>query len=211
MKTKISVTDALRLNACDSGLALGIELSATAGISADSEIDFDILFDMASTCRATSLCDFLLTNKAGLLNYTNEQFDCYIINGQKFHSAKDAILASNSLRNSRVDFYKNLTSVVFSESLGEDSTWISVDIDIFNVPDNVIEFHFHVFNTMTGLHEECATIEDAKSKRDKIIQECLASESNSFKIFSRYVYAEDGITDMLRETSVLDMCMRKMV
>jgi hypothetical protein len=199
MKTKISVTDALRLNACSSGLALGIELSATVGVSADSEIDFDILFDMASRHGATALCSFLIANKAGLLKYTNEQFECYIVNGQNFDSVNEAKLASDSLCKSRIDFHKNLIGVVFSESLGEDSTWISVDIDSFKVPNNVTEFHFHVFNHMTGLHEECATIQDAKNKRDEITQTCIESESDSFKIFTRHVYIEDGVTTVLRE------------
>lgn len=201
MKTKISVADAVRLNACESGLALAIKLSAILGVPSDSEIEFDVLLNIASKHDTTALYNFMLENKAGLLEYTDEQFECYVFNKQEFHSFGDAEIASNSLRKSRVASHKNLISVVFSESLGEDATWTPVDIDSFIVPNHVIDFHFHVFNPMTGSHEECATVEDAKNKRDEIIHMCLVSESNSLKIFARYVYAEDGITTVLRETT----------
>jgi hypothetical protein len=202
MKTKISVADAARLNGCEPGLSRATRVLSLADISVDSEIEFDVALSLAIKHKKNDLVDFMTKNKAALLEYTDEKFDCYIFNQQEFYTIEDVRIAVETLRQERIKFHKELTVVAFSESLGEDSTWTAIDIDKFEIPSHITNFHFHVFEHKKGSYVECATVDDVKNKINEIVQSCMDSESVMFQVFCRYVYGEDGVTTATKQITL---------
>lgn len=197
MKTKITVADVQRIGGCQSGLERAIALGARVGISADAEVDFDVVLQTCRDHNDDFLEAYFLKNKAALLEYSDAQFQCYLVGGNEFSDLDSARAYAHSLREQRKSEHLALTSVAFSESVGEDKTWRAIDLDTFELPENVNEYHFHVFNHVTGLHEEAATLEEAKNKRAELIDSHLELDNLARQITMRLVYAEDGTTTKL--------------
>lgn len=194
MKTTISVADVVRIGGCQSGLERAIQLGARVGIPADAEVEFDVVMQTCIDHDDTLLQKYFTANKARLLEYTDARFSCFVVCGQTATDIDAAKALAEKKRLSCYERHKDLTSVAFSESIGEDSRWIAIDLDTFEVPQGVVAYHFHVFNHKTGTHIEAASLEAAKQQREVLIASFLEEEKLSWQIYKRLVYAEDGVS-----------------
>ena len=194
MRTKISVQDVIRIGGCQSGIDEANALGQSVGIPIGSEVEFDVVID---TCKKTNnkfLENYFLKNKIALLEYTNKEVLFYIFQNEEYETLEEAQNKLIEYQIQRNLYHQNLTTVGFTESFGEDQTWSTVDINTFVVPENVSEYHFHVFNHQIGQYIEAATIEEAKQIRQNLINQFTLEDAKFTFIIKRSVYMEDGVS-----------------
>ena len=194
MKTKITVADVVRVGSCQTGLEQAIALGASVGIPADAEVEFDVVLQTCHNAGNKLLYDYFIANKAALLEYTDSSVQCYLFQNVEYETIESARAAREDYIQSRAKHHADLTSVTFSRSLGEDHEWVAIDLSTFVVPLDVADFHFHIFNHRTGLHEEAATLEEAKDDFTSMVQSHIDIDGPVPSIRKRLVYAEDGVS-----------------
>ena len=194
MKTIISVQDVLKCNGCESGLDEGIALAAMIGVPADGVASYEDMLNLAIQHNKPQVVRFLQQNKAQLLEYGEPVFKSYHFRGADFNTIEEANVAKDALIKERRQYHANLTTVGFTELVGQDHVWRPVDLDTFEVPGGVTEYQFHIFNHKTGGHKEAATLDEARTDRAAMIESHVASESDTFVVYKKYVYTEDGVT-----------------
>lgn len=194
MKTTVNVADVVRIGGCQTGLVDGVALKLSFGFLENEPVEFDRIIEICTETNNRFLRKYFLDNKARLLEYTDAQLSHYQVHDKKFDTLEEAIAAADLIRSEKVAFHKALTRVIFSESVGEDATWVPIDIDTFMVPEGVVAYHFHVFNHKTGLHEEAATQEQALALRDSLAAKFTEQDKAYWQIVKWSVYAEDGVS-----------------
>ena len=202
MKTTISVAKVLQIGGCTSGIQQAVDLGAKVGIKADDEVDFNYAIQVCERYGDDFVKKYLIENKAALLEYTNAQLDCYLLNGKEFADLESVTQAAKDIRNEREQYHLNLTTVAFSHSINEDAAWYAIDIDTFEIPEGVEQYHFHVFNHMTGSYEEAYTIEEVKTKKQQIVAAGLERDKIMWKIMMRSVFQEDGVSTKIEEVNI---------
>lgn len=194
MKTKISVSDALRMNGCEPGLARAIRLSERMGIPADSEVDFAVLLEAATNSGSTSLAEFMLQNKAGLLEYTDGALKCYLFNGTEYATLEETTAAVLAKQSESAARHKALTVCAVSEKIGEDVCWRAFDIDAEYAPDENPDLSFHVFDHTQGRYLVATTLEEARNLRQSLIASHVSAEAEGWFVQRQWVFAEDGVS-----------------
>lgn len=199
MRTKITVVDVVRIGACQGGLEQAIALGAAVGIPADAEVEFDVVLQTCLNAGNQLLYDYFVANKAALLEYTDSSVQCYLFQNVEYETVEAARAAREAFIQSRATHHADLTSVTFSRSLGEDHEWVAIDLSTFFVPPDAVEFHFHIFNHRTGLHEEAATLEEAKADFASMVQSHIEADGPAPSVGKKLVYAEDGVSTKIED------------
>ena len=191
MRTKVTVDDLYRCGACDERLVGLFAFLESQNIPRDGEMDFDEVIALFNANRLRHFSYWLEVNRATLLEYTKVHKEVYVVNGVEYATLEEASVGLEMYKAERRAYHHSLSSVAFTQALDEDHVWQSVDIDTFVVPENCLDFHFHVFDHTTGLHSEAYSIEEARAKRDALIEQFIASESVNFEVRKRIYYQEN--------------------
>lgn len=190
MSTQVSVADIIRCGACDARFQQMIDFLERHGIDKESTIDIDEMISIFNANRYRHFGFWLNEMRPHLLRFTQVKTVTFEVNGASFNSIDDARIAALQLKEQRKQIHLEHATVAFSEALDEGHSWLPIDIDSFEMPEGVSEFHFHVFDHETGVHTEAYTVEEAKQQRDAVVAKMLARDTYMWNILKKTWFEE---------------------
>ena len=190
MSNLISVAKVIECGACDARLQQMFEFLERMGIDKDSVIDIDEMIALYNANGMRHFGYWLNTMRPKLLGFSNVKKVVYEVNSAEYQTLEQAREAVQAVRATREQYHLDFAPVAFSEALDEVHTWTVVDIDSFTIPENVVAYHFHVFDHDTGQHTEAYSIEEAKNQRDKYVAKGMARDEYLWLIKQKTYFHE---------------------
>lgn len=194
MKTTLSLQSAINIGGCQNGIQRYIDFIEASGYTIDTEFDFDFFVSLCKEKNARFLESFVIENKARILEYTDSQIQNYIFRGVNFNTLEEARTEAQQYKQERYEYHKALTTVGFDQNINGNSVWTCIDIDVFKISDSLTGYALYVFNHTTGQYESVGSIEEAKQKRDDLINSFMDLETANLVIYKKLLFAEDGVS-----------------
>lgn len=190
MRTNITIADLVRCGACSEGFATLLPFLEKQNIPSDGTMEFDEVIDLFNANKLRPFSMWLQSRRAELLEYQNVIKTRFLLNHVEYETLEEVQLEIEKQKAERRKYHLGLTSVGFTESVGEDQAWKTIDIDSFVIPDECQDFHFHIFNHQTGLHIEAYSIEEALAVREQLINKFMQDDENLYQIVKREYFEE---------------------